>query len=158
MKRAGFTMIELIFVIVILGILASVAVPKLLGVKNSAEEGLVKSFVGGLNTTVGPAKWSQSLMDGNDGTLSVTGDPYSITVNDTDFPKGVVSPLAGLNKCVDSTTQPVKMSTGLAGGFDVFCLDGTGSSAPKFFYADQGDVPTVAEWTAAITANKVKIK
>ncbi|MDY3777143.1 MAG: prepilin-type N-terminal cleavage/methylation domain-containing protein [Campylobacter sp.] len=36
MKR-GFTMIELIFVIVILGILASVAVPRLAGTKADAE-------------------------------------------------------------------------------------------------------------------------
>ena len=32
MKRAGFTMIELIFVIVILGILSAVALPKMVGV------------------------------------------------------------------------------------------------------------------------------
>ncbi|MDY5303375.1 MAG: type II secretion system protein [Campylobacter sp.] len=50
--KKGFTMIELIFVIVILGILASVAVPRLAGTKADAEE---SAAVANLRTLISDA-------------------------------------------------------------------------------------------------------
>jgi len=52
MKRAGFTMIELIFVIVILGILAAVAVPKLSATRDDAK---ISKMASNLSTLVGDA-------------------------------------------------------------------------------------------------------
>ena len=50
--KKGFTMIELIFVIVILGILASVAIPRLAGTREDAE---ISSAVANLRTLLGDA-------------------------------------------------------------------------------------------------------
>lgn len=63
MKRAGFTMIELIFVIVILGILSAVALPKFIGVSEQANAGKCKAFYGTLSRTVGPALWSDMVLN-----------------------------------------------------------------------------------------------
>ncbi|WP_373032048.1 type II secretion system protein [Sulfurovum sp.] len=70
MKRAGFTMIELIFVIVILGILAAVALPKFAGVSDQANAQKCAAFVGTLNRTVGPSMWSASIANDLSGNIA----------------------------------------------------------------------------------------
>lgn len=85
MKRAGFTMIELIFVIVILGILAAVALPKFIGVSEQAQAARCESFVGTLNRTVLPGLWSDMVL--HDKNESVAFDEDRITAQIT-IPEG----------------------------------------------------------------------
>lgn len=59
--KKGFTMIELIFVIVILGILAAVAVPKLAATRDDAKAATIKTDIGTALNAV-PA-WYQGQQD-----------------------------------------------------------------------------------------------
>ena len=133
MKKA-FTMIELIFVIVILGILAAVALPKFIGVAEQAREGNLKSFTGTLNRTVGPALWSKAVS--NDGSGKIANLPTAdLNLSKyTDLPQEVNE--VNLSRCNDSGDGVVINvdKNKMGGDYDYFitCKDGTPSEAPKF--------------------------
>lgn len=82
MKRSGFTMIELIFVIVILGILAAVAIPKLAATRDDAKIAKASTEVATLVSDVGAYYTAQ----GSFGTMGqmtnviVTNDDQNISV------------------------------------------------------------------------------
>jgi len=62
-KTAGFTLIELVVIIVVLGILASVAIPKLFNVTREAEEATVANMISSLESTLSMYTAKQLLSD-----------------------------------------------------------------------------------------------
>lgn len=133
MKRAGFTMIELIFVIVILGILAAVALPKFIGVSEQAEAGKCKAFVGTLNRTVGPALWSDSLLNGNNGSI---GDDAAArataAIGQIDFPKDCMSAATTEANNPEAFFQAGNTFTFGNGTYDMNFTDGNRTSSPTW--------------------------
>lgn len=67
--KKGFTIIELVFVIVIIGILTAVSIPRFLGLSEEAHNTVIKGYSGSLNRTVGPILWSKSITEGNKGKI-----------------------------------------------------------------------------------------
>lgn len=134
MKKA-FTMIELIFVIVIIGILASVAIPKLAGTANEAKKSNIISFMGTLNRTVGPILWASHLSD--KGSVKTVTYTELLSVY-TELPAGVGN--VDMSQCAESNSSTgVKIADittdALENAEELFCIDGKITRPPKFAFS-----------------------
>ncbi|MFM4963487.1 prepilin-type N-terminal cleavage/methylation domain-containing protein [Aeromonas bivalvium] len=72
-KQAGFTLIELVIVIIILGILAVTAAPKFLNLQDDARTATLKGVEGSLNSA-GAMVYSKAVIAGKDTADSETLD------------------------------------------------------------------------------------
>ena len=81
MNKKGFTMIELVVVIVILGILAAIAIPKFLDLSAKAKQAVCDGNVGAINAALA-VQFAQNAVAGN--------PVYPDTVTAGMFANGVV--------------------------------------------------------------------
>jgi general secretion pathway protein G len=87
MKRSGFTMIELVFVIVILGILASVAIPKLAATRDDAQIAKASTEVSALISDMGSYYTAQGKFTDN---VSLMTNVSLTNLDSTDIVAGAV--------------------------------------------------------------------
>lgn len=87
-KSAGFTMIELVIVIVILGILAATALPRFINVNSQAHQAAVAGAGGGLGSAVAlsHALWMAQGLTAADATAAMDG--ATVVFNAAGWPVG----------------------------------------------------------------------
>ncbi len=111
--QSGFTLVELVVVIVILGILAATALPRFINLTNEARVASVNGFAGGLRSAVGVAQ-ARYFATGNTTatTVAMIGSATPVDVGaGTGVPAGTAAGIGNALTSIDGFTADYTTAT-----------------------------------------------
>lgn len=149
-SEKGFTIIELVVVILLLGILTATALPRFMDVTSQAHDAVVQGVVGGMATGVAlsRATW---FAEGRSATgISGFGDGF-VAVNTSGYPTGVQGgPPSGAAACITAYEEILQPG----GRPTTRVYNGTGTVAGNWLgAADAANLTYDADFEVAHSAN-----
>lgn len=123
-NERGFTLIELVIVMVVLGIMAALAIPKFLDLSGDAKKSAVQGALGGTRSAIANFYAKQAASTGTgayptvaqlEDSTSVMDGPMADNPYDSTSPKNEVSPTTasakGTAPCIDSVTTAASVKS-----------------------------------------------
>ncbi len=160
MKKEGFTLIELIIVIVIIGILAAIAVPKFVGLTGEAKTSAIKGLAGSIRASANivRAKWlTECNVKGNCSDNVSLEDGTTVCVdNSSGDVSGYPYPGANASTVCGSGAGGIETAVNTDGNNDII-VDNNSTTCTIFYYKGIPEDTGACSGSCSSTTNSCEV-
>lgn len=146
-KQGGFTLIELVVVIVILGILAVTAAPRFLNLQDDAKDSTLQGLRGALSGAMG-ISYGKAAIEGIETQQYVAASAAATTIDNIAHSFGYpIATSAGIGATIDQSGEFIELSTTGTVGTDatlVYGIQNYDGSCVRYSEATSATVPATA--------------
>jgi MSHA pilin protein MshA len=149
LKSDGFTLIELVVVITILGILAAFAIPRFVALDSQARTATISGLAGSVKTAAALAR-SLAMATGNPASVPMEGAPTNVTLLNN-YPDSTATGIAQAVNANTAAGGDFAFTAGVGAGAATWTKNGApipANCSVSYTPAAAGSTPTITSTTA----------